>query len=169
MMTDELKLCKYPKKHRKCDYGRDGAFTMDCLCEGVCPNEPKFTPGPWFVGLDSKQKRFEHDIWGSVRAEALNGFPVAKVSLLDSKEQQDICRRGLAESHTPPITLANARLIAKSPEMFDVLLELLEIDAESNKIVQTGTNPDDVTKIGKDILRVIDKSRKIVDSIKGVK
>ena len=64
---------------------------------------------------------------------------------------------------------ANKRLIAKSPEMFGVLLELLEIDAESKETLQDGATPDDVVKIGKDILRVIEKSKKIVGFIRGAK
>ena len=57
---------------------------------------PKFTPGPW-------------EMCGNKVCD-VNGFTLAKCGWLTQSDDE---------------ALANARLIAKAPEMYDLLLELL--------------------------------------------
>lgn len=68
------------------------------------------TPGPWSVGGEP------YDDWGMVRG--LDGGPVADAGMCfryTDEEATQACR----DHSTPPVVLANARLIAAAPELLE--------------------------------------------------
>jgi len=67
-------------------------------------SEQKFTPGPWKV-------------------DEAEGLPIAVIE--NNEDGNGICEVGIS---TDPETVANARLIAAAPEMYELLKYMLEMD-----------------------------------------
>ena len=112
-------------------------------------NETKFTPGPWFVD----------ECWCVLTTIAAVSGP----NLLSVNSPKPTMTQGKTLAVVEQD--ANARLIAKSPEMFALLLDLIEIQSASCEAILSGAGVNDVILAGKGLGRVIEKAEKIVSYI----
>lgn len=101
--------------------------------------EEKFTPGPWEVGWEKNPLLFPF-IWQE------NGFAIAKmcgkpIERLADTADPVACLSDLAE---PEKVLANAKLIAAAPEMYEALKRhcalcmMMHPDCDGCEICDTG-------------------------------
>lgn len=92
--------------------------------EGIMSENTKHTPGPWDV-ID-----VEHGVVISMQSKSLTRYGASRYAVIGGFERSD------PEQYTE--ALANARLIAAAPEMFDALCKVMGAFADTEKSTASG-------------------------------